>query len=349
MKGRSCRGAYLLLILWFMSPAELLAQKPREGPMPGTIEGYSASLFSRETISYEAAFTLLLPTGARAVGLGRAVTASHGSESAFWNPAGLSRIDEGRFIVLRGNSLAGEATGFSLILARQPIGVLAFSYQLLDLGDQDWTDKDNNVVGTVSFRDHLGIVSFATQILPGLDGGINFKIFRTGASCRGQCTDAGISGTAYSLDMGVISTPFPDLPLKLAAMVAHVGPDLQIINAEQADPLPSRLRFAGSYEVLNHFIDREDLELWTTAELEDRLLALGDPILYLGAEFVAGQGDQMFIRAGYGQGPTGQSAAASVGFGLRYQQFEIAIGKTLPSGAVSAESEPAHISFGVLF
>lgn len=345
--SRSLRAGLLLLLL--APGGGVWAQKPREGPMPGTIGEYAASLFSRDPIATEGAFTLLLTMGAKAVGMSRAVTTSEGSESAFWNPAGLAQIQEGRFVVLRGNPLAGDATAFSLVLARQPIGVLAFSYQLLDFGDQDWTDKDGNTIGTVSFRDHLGIVSFATQILPGLDGGINFKIFQTRATCRGQCSDAGVSGTAYALDFGVISTPAESLPLKIAVMIAHAGPDLQVINAEQADPLPTRLRVAGSYELLNHFMEREDMELWTTAEVEDRLRDLGSPVLYLGAEFVAGQGDQIFLRAGYGQGQSGQPAGASVGFGLRYRQFEIGIGKSLSGSSVSDGSEPAMITFGVLF
>jgi hypothetical protein len=348
MNGSRSPGVLFLLLLLVPSGG-LWAQKPREGPLPGTIEEYAASIFSRDPIATEGAFTLLLTMGAEAVGMSRAVTASQGSESAFWNPAGLAQIQQGRFVVLRGNPLAGDATAFSLILTRQPIGVLALSYQLLDFGDQDWTDKDGNAIGTVSFRDHLAIISFATQILPGLDGGINFKVFQTRATCRGQCSDAGVSGTAYSVDIGVISTPIPSLPLRIGAMVAHAGPDLQVINAEQADPLPTRLRVAGSYELLNHFLDREDLELWTTAEVEDRLRELGSPVLYLGAEFVAGQGDQVFVRAGYGQGQSGQPAGASVGFGLRYQQFEIGIGKSLSGSSVSDGSEPALVTFGVLF
>lgn len=340
-----------LLGLWiFGVPMELQGrQKPREGPIPGTIPAYAASLFSSEPSSTENALTLLLPTGAKAVGMGRAVTAAQGSESAFWNPAGLAPIGENRFIVLRGSPLAGEATAFSLILARQPLGVLAFSYQLLDLGDQDFTDKDQNVIGTVSFRDHLGIVSFATEILPGLDAGVNFKIFQTRVSCRGQCTDAGVTGTAYALDFGIQSQPFADLPLRVGAMVAHAGPDLQIINAEQADPLPTRVRIAGTYEILNHFVEREDLELWAAAELEDRLRELGSPVLYLGVEFVAGRGDQVFVRAGYGQGQSGQLAGTSVGLGIRYQKFEVGIGKSLSGTSLSDQAEPAHVTFGVLF
>lgn len=325
------------------------AQGPRSGYPPGSIGAYAASIFSAEPTSTEGAATILLPMGARGVAMGRAVTAFSGSESAFWNPAGLARIQEGRFVVFRGSPLAGESTAFSLLLSRQPLGVLGFSYQLLDLGDQDLTDKDNNILGTVSFRDHLGVVSFATQILSWMDAGVNFKVFSTRATCRGQCSTSGVSGTTYLLDLGLQAQPSSTLPLRLGVMVAHAGPDLQVINVEQADPVPTRLRLAAAYEVLRHFTDLPSLDLWVSAEIEDRVQDLGQPVLYLGSEFSAGEGDEIFVRAGYGQGQTGQPAGASVGLGLRYQQFEVGIAKSLSSTSLSDTSEPVHVTFGVLF
>lgn len=343
------RAALTLLLLGLLHPTEaVLGQRPREGTIPGGMGAYAASLFSGEPRPTEGAPSLLLPMGAKAVSLGRAVTTSMGSESAFWNPAGLAQIGEDRFVVLRGSDPAGEATAFSLILAKQPIGVFAVSYQLLDFGELDLTDENANTIGTISWRDHLGIVSFATQILPGMDGGINFKVFQTRVTCRGQCT-AGVTGTSYSMDIGVQSVPFQSIPLRIGAMVAHAGPDLQIINVEQADPLPTRLRVAASYELLNHFLDRADLEFTAIAELEDRLREMGSPVLYLGTEFRAGRTDQIFVRAGFGQGQPEQPAGAAVGLGLKYQQFEISIAKSLSGSSLSSESEPVHVTFGVLF
>ncbi len=320
------------------------------GNPPGSLGAYAASIFSGSpTSSTEGGPSLLLPLGARAVAMGRAVTASQGSESAFWNPAGLARIQEGRFVVLRRNDIAGESTAFSLIFARQPLGTLTFSYQLLDVGEQDFRDEVGNVLGTVSFRDHLGIVSFATQLLPWLDTGVNFKVFQTRVGCRGQCLDSGVTGTTYLLDAGILAFPLAEVPLRLGAMLAHAGPDLQLINVEQADPLPTRVRVAAAYEMLNHFLDRDDMEIWANAEMEDRVRDPGSPLLYLGVEFVAGQEDQVFIRAGYGQGQTGQPAGMAVGMGIHYQQFEIEIGKSLSATNILGDSEPVQITFGVIF
>ncbi|MBT8396545.1 MAG: PorV/PorQ family protein [Gemmatimonadetes bacterium] len=337
------------LVLVLLRAGSVDAQKPYDEKSTAGLGAYAAGIFTAQPSSTEGALTLLLPIGARGIGMGRAVTATAGRESVFWNPAGLARLEEGSFSVYRGNHLAGEATGFSLILARQPLGALAISYQLLDLGDQDLRDIDGTVLGSVSFRDHLAVVSFGLQILPRMDTGLNFKVFQSRITCRGQCTDAGVTGTTYALDAGIQGEPLPDIPLRVGILVAHVGPSLQLINAQQADPLPSRLRAAVAYEALRHFTEREGVELWVSAEMEDRWRDLGDPILYLGAEFSAGEEDLFFLRAGYGQQQSGQTAGASVGLGLRYERFELAIAKRVSGSSLTGESEPVHISFGVVF
>lgn len=319
------------------------------GRDPEGLEAYAAGIFTAEPSSTEGALTLLLPIGARGIGMGRAVSASFGPESVFWNPAGLARLEGGSFFVYRGNHLAGEATGFSLVLARQPLGAVGISYQLLDLGDQDLRDVEGNVLGSVSFRDHLAVVSFGLQLLPRLDTGMNFKVFQSRITCRGQCTDAGVTGTAYALDAGIQAEPFQEVPLRFGFLIVHVGPKLQLINVDQADPLPTRVRAAVSYETLRHFTDMQGVELWLNAEMEDRWRDLGDPILYLGGELVAGEGDLFFLRAGYGQQQSGQSAGASVGLGVRYQRFDLGIAKRLSGSSLTGESEPVHVSFGVVF
>ncbi len=319
------------------------------GKPPEGLSLYASGIFTAEPSSTEGALTLLLPIGARGIAMGRAVTASAGPESVFWNPAGVARLEGGSFVVYRGTHLAGDATGFSLVLARQPLGAVGFSYQLLDLGDQDLRDGEGNVLGSVSFRDHLALVSFGLQVLPRLDAGMNFKVFQSRITCRGQCSDAGVTGTTYALDAGIQGEPLREVPLRIGVLIAHVGPNLQLINVEQADPLPSRLRAAVSYETLRHFTEMPGLELWINAEVEDRWRDLGSPILYLGGELVAGETDLFFLRAGYGQQQSGQSAGASVGLGLRYENFDLGVAKRLSGSSLTGESEPVHISFGVVF
>jgi hypothetical protein len=297
--------------------------------------------------SDEGAPFLLLPVGADAVALGRAMTAMRGPESAFWNPAGLVSVERSQLTLLRGDGPAGTSTAASILIARPGFGTLGISYLLLDVGNQENTDFDDNLLGTISIRDHLAVVSGAAHILPGVDAGVNFKVLEFRRSCRGDCEDVGTSSTGYAVDAGLQFVPLHDVPLRLGAMVAHLGPRLQLENAAQADPLPTRIRVAAAYDVLRH-LSRPGLEGWVTAELQDRPGYPGGPALYLGSELAAGEHDVLYLRAGLSAW-TDQPGGASVGLGLESDRFRVSVAKALASSVLQGAYEPLTISFSVGF
>jgi hypothetical protein len=302
-----------------------------------------------EPSSNEGALFLLLPVGAQAVAMGRAMTAMQGPESAFWNPAGLASLDGSRVVLIRGDHAVGTATAISALFARPGVGTLGASYMLLDVGDQDLTDADGNILGTVTVRNHLGIASAAAHLLGRLDAGVNLKVIQFRLSCRGICADAGTTATTYAIDAGVQVTPTRDLPLRFGAMVAHVGPRLQVLNAAQADPLPSRARVAVAYDVLGKLAEAREVHGWVSVEVQDRLRDPGSLSLYVGSELQAGVSDALFLRAGYVAGDIGQEDGARVGLGLRFQSFELAIAKSLAVSTLTGETEPVHVSFSIGF
>jgi hypothetical protein len=300
------------------------------------------------TPSNEGALFLLLPVGAQGVSMGRAVTAVPSVESAFWNPAGLGGLDESRFLVFRGDQLAGEATAASVLISRQPIGVVGFSYMLLDAGEIDLTDEEGNVRGAIDLRSHLGVASFAASVFRWLDVGANLKFVQENFSCRGQCDDSGVRSTGWAVDFGLQAHSFGPIPLRLGAMVAHLGPDFQVVNASQADPLPSRIRVGAGLEILSRFLETSELRLWLNFEIEDRWRDLGEGrSYYFGTEFEAGTSDVIYVRSGYVDGEVGQADGFAVGVGLRYERFELGLAKNL-AGSITGESEPVHVSFGLV-
>lgn len=311
--------------------------------------GRAAAAQDRDPSSTEGALFLLLPVGAQGVSMGRAMTAVQGPEAAFWNPAGLAGVLDSRVVLFRGDHAVGTATALSLLAARPRLGTLGASYLLLDIGDQDLTDVDGNVLGTVSVRNHLGVVSAAAHLFGWLDGGVNLKVVQFRLSCRGICPDAGTTATTYAFDLGVQSVPRGDLPLRFGAMVAHVGPRLQVLNAEQADPLPSRVRVGAAYDVLAQFVERSDVRGWLSVEVQDRLREPGSLSVYLGSEFAAGSRDALYLRTGYVIGDLDQEDGARVGLGLRYERFDLAIAKSLAVSTLTGETEPVHVSFSILF
>jgi hypothetical protein len=315
----------------------------------GLTLGGDAAAQGRDPSSTEGALFLLLPVGAQAVSMGRAMTALQSPEAAFWNPAGLAGIEESRAVLFRGDHAVGTATALTLLAARPGVGTLGASYLLLDIGDQDLTDADGNVLGTISVRNHLGVVSAAARLLGRLDAGVNFKVVQFRLSCRGICPDAGTTATTYAVDAGIQLEPSGELPLRFGAMLAHVGPRMQVLNADQADPLPSRVRVGAAYDVLAQVVSRDDVQGWLSVEVQDRLEDPGSISVYLGSELAAGAPDALYLRTGYVIGDLNQENGARVGLGLRFERFDLAIAKSLAVSTYTGETEPVHVSFSIVF
>lgn len=294
----------------------------------------------------EGALYLLLPVGAQGVGLGRAMTALANEEGAFWNPASIAEQEQRRLLVYRGDQLAGEATAVSAVFPWENVATIGFSYLLFDYGEQSRLDEFKNVLGTITFRDHLAIASFATSISQRVHAGVNFKLVRRQFDCRGQCLDLESTGTAYAIDLGIQSEPFPGIPLRLGAMLAHLGTDLKTNNQAQADGLPVRLRVAAAYRVMDRAVENAPVRLWLTVESEDRARDLGSPSVFFGANLEAA--DLFYLRAGYVEGELDQTNGAAVGVGFKFDRFDLNVAKSLTRN-LTGDSDPIHVSFGVVF
>lgn len=313
-------------------------------------------------LSNEAALFLLLPVGPKAVSMGRAVTALPGPESAWWNPAGLGELRDNHVLFYRTQNVSGETTAASMVLARSGVGSVGISYELFDLGDQESTDAQGNPLGTISFRNHQAMVSVASRLWDQLNVGLNLKLIREGTSCRGPCTNfgSGVNATSFAVDAGAQMSDVGGLPLRLGALLAHAGPDVQFENAEQADPLPTRLRLAAAYEVLDRWLDSDELRLWVSTELEldpfqeqpdgpDAQTPSRRPATFLGVELTAGTLEFLSLRAGWVFNAATQVDGGAVGLGLRYDSFDLAIAKSLAQAPLVGDDEPVHISFGFVF
>lgn len=296
----------------------------------------------------EGGLFLLLPTGARGVAMGRAMTAMQGPETVWWNPAGIAWETDRRLQVHRGEDLAGDATSLTTQFVGEGLGVLSLSYQLTDVGDQIYTDEQQNELGVISHRNHVGVLSVASRLVGGLAAGINLKVIQQRFTCRGQC-DPGVTATSVVVDAGVQWDHLFDLPLRFGAVVAHAGPRIQFFNEGQADPLPTRLRLAAAYDVARHFVDTPEIRAVVTVEREDRWRDGGSAATYIGTELGAGTDQALFVRAGYVFGGELQLDGAAVGVGIRYDRIDLGIAKSLATTTLAGESEPVQVTLGVLF
>lgn len=295
----------------------------------------------------EGALFLLLPVGAQGVSLGRAMTWVEGPEGAFWNPAGLAAVDRSQAVIIRGDHVVGNATALTTLWAKPGAGTLGVSYFLLDAGDIDQTDEFGNYTGSITIRNHLGIVSAATNVLPSIAVGVNFKVIRFQLACRGICADRGTTATTYAIDAGVQTKPTERL--RIGAMIAHLGPSLQVLNADQADPLPTRLRLSAAYNFVAALTDAADVQGWFAVEVEDRMRELGSLSVYFGTELTAGVVDALSLRAGYVFSDLDQEDGGRVGLGLRYERFDLSIAKSLAVSTLTGATEPVHVTFTIGF
>jgi hypothetical protein len=295
----------------------------------------------------EGAPFLLLPVGGRAVGLGRAMTAVSGSEAPFWNPAGLTGINDARVIVARGEHITGEA----LTLSLQGVGWSdlrgAFTLQVLDEGSQDATDLDGNVVGALTNRSHLGMVTVARGWGDWLHLGANLKYFQFTLGCRGQCPQGRVRASSYGVDVGGRLRPLPDRPWHVGVALVHLGPDFRNRDAAEGDPLPRRIRVGIAGIPWETTVEGERLAILLSVDAEARSLDQGERAVLLGAEFSAGSTDQLFVRGGYSTGQSPGLDGASVGFGFRFDRFELDLARGLPRGGIASRQEPTHLTLAV--
>lgn len=270
-----------------------------------------------------------------------------GPEASFWNPAGLAGVDRSQGLVFRGDHVVGPAHAVSAIFARPALGTLSASYFLQDVGEIPQTDEFGNYQGTITIRNHLGIVSAATGLADRVSLGLSLKLIRFQFSCRGICPNEGTTASTWAVDAGVQAHPVDRL--RLGAMVAHVGPNLQVLNKEQSDPLPARIRVAAAYDVLSAFTETEDLRGWLALEVQDRLRALGSYSYYLGAEVVAGRIDALSVRSGYVWSDLPSEDGGRVGLGIHYERFDLSIAKSLATTPLAEESDAVHVTFSIGF
>ena len=109
------------------------------------------------------------------------------------------------------------------------------------------------------------------------------------------------------------------------------------------------MRVAAAYDVLRHWADIPDVGARVTLELEDRWRDPGNPAVYIATELVAGTDPAISLRAGYAFGAELQVDGAGVGIGVRFEQFDLGISKSLAQTGLSGETEPVNVTFAYIF
>lgn len=298
-----------------------------------------------QTSSDECCIELLTPIGARTLGLGHAVVARSWAGALFANPAAVAEAGVDQFLVHSSQNPIFPSNTFSVLIHSEIIGTVGVTYRLVDLATVPATDGSGNVTGELHILDHVLTATYATIVTDGLRAGLSYTLFQYRHDCRGFCENEVSAATTHLIDAGVqYRVPFAP-KLELGAALLHVGFPLQVINAEQASPSPSRLRLGAAHEVLQHVRQDSAFTLWISADVEASVRRPGEAMAGIGAEL--GVQETLFLWTGYGAG-SGLLGGPAIGVGLRYDRFLVGVSQSFASD-FGDEANPFQVSFGIRF
>lgn len=274
--ARSLRG---LLVLGVITGAFL--------PSAGRAQGESAVPF------------LLIAPNARADAMGEAgVALANDAAANFWNPAGLA-FQLGQEVSLTHSAWLPQFQQSDLFydyLAYRNYlpdigGTFGASITYLSLGEFNETSPDGpEVISTFRAFEMAATVGYATRVTDDLGVGVNLRYIHSSlAPFNVQGQDRKGVASTVSFDLGLLWRPrnLGEIGnmFSVGLNLSNLGPKLTYIDADQADPLPTLLRFGLAVDVLKtqynnvtYVIDFNRLLIRRyPAPVNDQGVAIGDP------------------------------------------------------------------------
>jgi hypothetical protein len=289
--------------------------------------------------SVEAASFLLIPLGARNVGMGGAFAGARGDvEGALWNPASLAAVPEWAVFYHGSNDFGTATHAFGGVV---PWGVnrVGLSLLALDLGSIEGRDASNQPLGTIDLSNTVISLSVARPISDGIEAGATYKFVRIGGGCGG-CTGLAPDATGHAFDLSVLGRTGPEDRVRLGLVLSNLGPGVAFTSAGETDPLPARLRVGGEVDVLPASTARE-VDVRLRADVRQTFTEFDDLDVFTGAE--VGYRSVALLRVGYAAG-TGGRAGLSLGVGVRYEGFQLDLGRSFDDFAGFDSHSPFQIS-----
>jgi hypothetical protein len=295
----------------------------------------------------EGAPELLLPTGGRALGLGQAVVAvPTGVEAVWWNPALITRgAREVAFHFSQTVATEGDYTASVLFPVPSIGAAVAVTGRYIDYGVQENTGRtDPNNLGEFTTTSSILAASFGATFGSRVAAGITYKVLQLRFPCTGVCLNTpSKSPPTSALDLGGQYVFRKDSSLSLGAAIRNVGLRLQVQDAPQADPLPSRFDMGAAFTPRFRQLP-SDASVLFAADIVSRLTDWG-PGYRVGAELSWQK--RYHLRTGYVRfGPTGSNGSVGLGYATKRLQLDFA---QLITDAASGTGSPSFFTARWLF
>src|SRR5204863_7128700 len=314
--------------------------------------GPSGRLAAQEPPLNAGALFLVFPVGAVAVGMGQTATAAAGrGEAAFWNPAGLATLTDDEFALHSASLVAGRSNVLGAYFPSRGIGVIGGAVYLVDYGDLDRTDPNDNTIARIAPRNFEFLASYATNLTGSFVLGISYKLVQFRVDCSGDCRDfpAG-TGATHALDLGGQFTVGPGGALRVGVALRNIGFRLQVNNRAQADPLPTRLAIGALYDLrlrpaTGRALDQA-FDVRVAADVDSPWGQMGQSETRFGLD--VGYQRLVRVRAGYAFVQDGWSGP-SVGLGLESGSLGVDLARAFLTGSDLQADSPTFFSFRVTF
>ncbi|MBI4726159.1 PorV/PorQ family protein [candidate division TA06 bacterium] len=130
-------------------------------------------------------------------------------------------------------------------------GVFGGNVIFISEGTSQHTGPNSENYGEFSSYEFSPSLSYGNEIFKDLAGGVNLKLIHSHLAPFGAPGEEGTGvATTWALDFGLLYRgPFKGL--SFGANLQNIGPKLEYIDAEQADPLSRNLRVGTAYKILD--------------------------------------------------------------------------------------------------
>ena len=294
------------------------------------------------------ALFLLLPVGAHAVGQSEAVVAdsSLGGEGIWWNPSGLARMRKRELAIHHSQTFGATSEMLTFVYPSRALGTFATAANVVDYGGEGVaTDSTGAVIGNITNRNYLFVVSYASPIGKGLSVGISGKVILYRVGCPGCVIN--IYSNTNAIDLGAQYRLPSSVPITLGASVRNIGQALQTKDAEQADPLPRVIQVGGRVRVPIAALDSNDtsLDILTDVFVSP---AYSGPSIRFGA--VLTYSKDYTLRIGYktAAGAEDKQNGFSIGLGLTKGSVGLDFARRFDATSQFGKA-PTYVSLRALF
>jgi hypothetical protein len=288
---------------------------------------------------------LLLPVGARAVGMGEAVVAQRGgSVMLWWNPAGIlgdtSDTSSAHEVALHhSTTVVGQGNALAVVWPVQKRNAFGLLVNVLDLGQQTLTNDQGVSIGVATPTDYAVAATYATAPAPWIAMGVTVKHVEAGIPCSGECSGLGVaSSRSNGVDVGMQFRPDMLPPLTVGAAARNVG-------VGGAAGRPGRFDLGADYNIVAFERGDDRVEVHGAASLITTL-SLDSASTRIGTDVVVDA--RLHVRAGYIRDPANGSGGA-IGVGLQSGKLVFDIGRTYGGLTGTNDKPPTYFSLRYLW